>query len=115
MFLFHIKQRNPDKCAVTYSSVMSVVIEMATIADFLWNCPRGARFKKAIQCKNLVSVYKTFKNLLLQKLLNKVLKYYIQIVLGYVLSKFVQIELHINRPWVCAIEVCSNGGITYII
>ena len=23
--------------------------------------------------------------------------------------------LHINRPWVCAIEVCSNGGTTYII
>ena len=20
-----------------------------------------------------------------------------------------------NRPWVCAIEVCSNGGTTYII
>ena len=23
--------------------------------------------------------------------------------------------LHINRPWVCVINVCSNGGPTFII
>ena len=23
--------------------------------------------------------------------------------------------LHINRPWVCAIKVCLNGGATYFI
>ena len=23
--------------------------------------------------------------------------------------------LHINKPWICAIKVCSNGGATYII
>ena len=32
------------------------------------------------------------------KLLNKILRYYIQ-----------------NSPWVCVIKVCSNGGATYII
>ena len=51
------------------------------------------------KCKNLVSV---FRNLLLQ---------------NYPYStKFLDIAYKItNRPWVCAIIVCSNGAATYII
>ena len=41
----------------------------------------------------------TFENLLLQNYL----------------TKFLDRLLHINRPWVCAIKICSNGGATYII
>ena len=39
----------------------------------------------------------TFENLLLQNCSTKLL------------------DMRINRPWVCAIKVCSNGGATYII
>ena len=37
---------------------------------------------------------------------------------SYVFFKITQQNswiFHINRPWVCAIKVCSNGGATYII
>ena len=50
------------------------------------------------KCKNLVFVYKTFKNLLLQKYS----------------KEFLDIA-HKNSPWVCLIKVCSDGGATYII
>ena len=33
---------------------------------------------------NIANLMQTFENLLLQKLLNRILRYYIQIVLGYV-------------------------------
>ena len=46
--------------------------------------------------QSLVAVYQTFKNLLLR---NRILRYRTQIY----------------SPWVCLIEVCSNGGATYII
>ena len=29
------------------------------------------------------------------------------------LTKF--LDIAINRPWVCAIKICANGGATYII
>ena len=38
----------------------------------------------------------TFENLLLQNCATKFL------------------DIALNRPWVCAIKVCSNGGATYI-
>ena len=46
--------------------------------------------------KNLVSVYKTFKNLLLQ---------------NYA-TEFLVIA---HSPWVCVVKVCSNDGATYIM
>ena len=45
--------------------------------------------------KNLVSVYKTFKNLLHQNCSEEF--------------------LDILSPWLCLINVCSNGGTTYIV
>ena len=30
-------------------------------------------------------------------------------------QKYSKFSLHINKPWVCAIKGCSNGGATYII
>ena len=47
---------------------------------------------------NTENLMQTFENLLLQNYIKKILKI-----------------LHINRPWVCAIKDCSNGGPTYII
>ena len=47
---------------------------------------------------NIENSMQTFENLLLQKLLNKFLRYNIQI-----------------HSWVCVIKVCLNGGATYII
>ena len=47
--------------------------------------------------KNLVSVYQTFKNLLLQK------------------TQQNSYKLHTNSPWVCVIKDYSNGGASYII
>ena len=47
---------------------------------------------------NIENFMQTFENLLLQ---------------NYSI-KFLDI-LHTNRPWVCVIKVCSNGGATYII
>ena len=49
------------------------------------------------KCKNLVSVYKTFKNLLLQN------------------YSTVFFDIATYSPWVCLIKVCSNGGTAYII
>ena len=46
-----------------------------------------------------LNLMQTFENLLLQNYL----------------PKFLNTVLHINRPWVCVIKVCSNGGATYII
>ena len=48
------------------------------------------------KCKNLVSVYKTLKNLSKTTLQNSQI-------------------LYTNSPWVCLNKVCSNGGTTYII
>ena len=48
------------------------------------------RTLKMEKCKNLVSAYKTFKNLLLPKLLNRILRCCTKIVLGNVYLKFVQ-------------------------
>ena len=45
------------------------------------------------------SVYKTYKNLLLQNYL----------------TKFLDIALAHKYPLVCVIKICSNGGPTYII
>ena len=45
---------------------------------------------------NTENLMQTFENLLLQNYTTKSLDI-------------------ANRPWVCAIEVCSNGGTTYII
>ena len=47
---------------------------------------------------NIENLMQTFENLLLQNYS----------------TKFLYI-LHTNSPWVCVINVCSNGGATYII
>ena len=49
------------------------------------------------KCKNFVSVYKTFKNLLLPNHSTEFL------------------DIAQKSPQVCVIEVCSNGNATYII
>ena len=48
---------------------------------------------------NIENLMQTFENLLLQN--NS--------------TKFLDISLQTNSPWVCVIKVCSNGGATYII
>ena len=104
------------------------------------------------KCNNLVSVCKTFKNLLLQNYSTKFLDIAHKKFLGMCnesLFKWwlhphhcrnnsqIQLEhgrsnkhvkifftktsqqnsliLHTNSPWVCVIEVCLNGGATFII
>ena len=53
------------------------------------------------KCKNLVSVYKTFKNLVPQNYLTEFLG--------------IAIKNCTNSPWECVIKVCSNAFATYII
>ena len=49
------------------------------------------------KCKNLISVFKTVKNLLLQNYSTEFL------------------DIAQNSPWVCPFEVCLNGGAISII